>query len=418
MQGPPAVCARAKQGNYYTAHPDTWRISFSHLHVGFPSCYADCTVDFSSYLGVRMDKRVIIILVLVIALVAGVGAAILILTRQSTPPISTTPTPQTSSAPQSASVPAISTRSETTLQAGLPSSIAVLLDTKGVRVDGFQFIATIDGTSLPAVIDADNSQEGVQIAPAALPGFSVSTNSVTEQDGKYVVRFAMVLSDTTSQGYTTQGPESVATITVTPGTAGTISMAFNQQNARARLNESGDDVVMASTDGAFVASAQTSGGVAAAPATSSAKVTAAASTAPFATTPAAQTTTSSSPSPFCLATCFSDSDCAAGFVCETDRCVNPSCPTSQTCSCSGTTTAQASATPRATPVPTPVVAVSTATPRSTPVVPASVAPTATDSAEPLPKSGNTAYTILTIGAGLLLLGFGIVLTTKPAPVHT
>ena len=138
-------------------------------------------------------------------------------------------------------------------------------------------------------------------------------------------------------------------------------------------------------------------------ASGSANLASLSSTTTTTTTPASGVT-----SPFCLASCFTDSDCAAGFTCQTDRCVNPACPTSQTCGCgttqTGTTTTAQPVLPVITPKPT-------ATPRVT-AAPVAVVASGSAATADLPVSGSFEYTLLMIGAGLLLLGGGVFLTAK------
>ncbi len=350
-----------------------------------------------------MDKRVILILVIVIVIVAGVGGALFFLNRSATPVATPTPVVSATPAVSSQTAPALTASSFTPLVAGEPSTVDIYIDTKSVSVDGFQFIATLAGNSLPTVPDADTATDGIQIQAAAVPELSVSTNSVTAQDGTFVIRFAMIAADGTV-GFSTTSPTKIASIPVSTGTAGKVTLTFNQQNSRVRLTTGGDDALMSVTDASLTVTATTASG-----ASGSGIVTASPvmSTPALTTTTAATTTTTS---PFCLATCFTDSDCAAGFVCETDRCVNPACPTSQTCGCGATSGATPVLTTQAssTPVSTPFVSV-TPTPMITPVP--TIIAMASSSAE-LPASGSFEYTLLTLGAGLLLIGGGVFLTAK------
>lgn len=348
-----------------------------------------------------MDKRVIIVLVLVIVIVAGVGGALLLLNRTPAEPVAT---PFPSASPVATQEqPALTTQMSTPITASGSGAIDVYIDTKSVKIDGFQFIATLGGTALPTISDADSVTEGVQITAEAIPDLSTSTNSVTEQDGSFVIRYAMVASDSTI-GYSTDSPTKVASIPVLAGSGGNVTVTFNQQNSRARLLSGGEDALISTADGSFPV---TSEGIAATTPTSSPSSSLVAQTSVTATpvpTAAASTTT-----PFCLASCFSDGDCAAGLVCETDRCVNPACPTSQTCGCGANEVAQTVTT---TPVPTVApTAVALATQIPADIVPTQ-APVASVAAQDLPASGSTEYTLLAIGAGLLLIGGGVLLTAK------
>jgi hypothetical protein len=346
-----------------------------------------------------MDKRVIIILVLVIVIVAGVGGALLLMNRTPTAPVAT---PFPSATPVSTQIqPALTTQMSTPLTASGSGTIDVYIDTKSVKIDGFQFIATLGGTALPTISDADSATEGVQITAETIPDLSTSTNTVTEQDGAFVIRYAMVASDSTI-GYSTDSPTRVASIPVLAGSGGTVSVTFNQQNSRARLLSGGEDALITTTDGSFpVTSESVATNPISSPSSSLVAQTQVTAT-PVPTSSAATTT------PFCLASCFSDGDCAAGLVCETDRCVNPACPTSATCGCGAN---QATQTVTTTHVPT---IASTPVPVAT-EIPADVVPTAPASgsaATDLPASGSTEYTLLAIGAGLLLIGGGVLLTAK------
>lgn len=352
-----------------------------------------------------MDKRVLIVLVLVVVIVAGIGVALLLLNRQPssipTPTVAPTSSPATSAQTQPA-LTAISASSLTTAGQG---QIDIYLDAKTAKLDGFQFIGTLSGSTLPVIPDSDPVTDGVQIQASTIPELTVSTNSVTEQDGGFVVRFAMIATDS-AVGFSSNSPIKVASILVSNGSAGSLNFTFNQQNSRARLAEGGEDALINTTDATFQVSVESI-----ATASDSGSLTAQAT--PVGQTMVATAVTSTpTPTPsalssqFCLASCFTDSDCAAGFVCEADRCVNPACPTSQTCACG----AGALATPTATVRPTATAtAVASATPVST-VTPVSASESA-DTTD-LPVSGSLEYTLLTLGAGLLLIGGGVFLTAR------
>jgi hypothetical protein len=224
---------------------------------------------------------------------------------------------------------------------------------------------------------------------------TVSTNTVTEENGRYTIRFAMVAQDTTA-GYTSAGTTKVATILTTPGTGGAISLKFNEQNSRARTTTGGTDMLLAVTPATYTVAAGAEETVAVATGSSA-----------LVSTQTGSTPAPNSFAPYCLLQCVSDNDCAAGLTCEADRCVNPACPTSQTCGC-GTS---AVATPRPTST---LVAVSTplATTIPTPTTVIASVPTASTSGETLPAAGSTAQTVLVLGAGLLFLGGGFLLPVK------
>lgn len=350
-----------------------------------------------------MDKRVIIILVLVIVIVAGIGAAILLLNKPA--PITQAPleTPIATPATQASSQAALTATVSQPLTTSGPGSIDIFLDTKSAKIDGFQFIVTVGGSATPTIPDSDPITDGTQIASETIPGLSISTNSVSEQDGSQIVRFAMVSSDSTA-GFSVSSPTKIASIPISSGTNGSVTLAFNQQNSRIRPSGGGEDSIAQTTDASFPVSASSD------VASTSGTLTAGSfSVTPAPTTIAAVTSTpASGASAFCLASCFTDNDCAAGFVCEADRCVNPACPTSQTCGCGVDQTTATGATsaplPTVTPKPTAtpkLVATATETPETVAVASTSADP------DTLPASGAFEYTLLLIGAGLLFLGGGV-----------
>jgi hypothetical protein len=350
-----------------------------------------------------MDKRVIIILVLVIVIVAGIGAAILLLNKPA-PVTQVTPTPIATPVAQTSSQAALTASVSQPLSAGGQGTIDIYLDTKSAKIEGFQFILNIGGTALPTIPDSDPITDGVQIVAESIPGLSISTNSVTQQDGTQVIRFAMVSSDTTG-GFSSTTPTKIASIPVSSENNGSVTLTFNQQNSRIRPSGGGEDAIASTTDASFPVSA------ASVTASTSGTITAATATvtpAPTAIASVTSTPTTSGASAFCLASCFTDNDCAAGFVCEADRCVNPACPTSQTCGCGveQTTATSATTAPLATATPKPSITPKpTATPKPTPVEVAVASSSA--SSENLPTSGAFEYTLLVIGAGLLFLGGGV-----------
>lgn len=378
-----------------------------------------------------MNSKVILILILIIALVAGVGVAILFITRQSVPDLPA-PTPIASSQPQpAADGPVLNLlMPDDGFKAGEQASLEVFLDTKGKSISGLQFIMNISGSSLPAIVDADSTTDGVQIDFAQIPELSVSTNSVVEQNGTFVIRFAMITQEEIS-GYSTTGPTQIASIPLTPAATGSIQASFNTQNSRVRIGNGGDEVALTVQDSTYTVTGlsaqsqtdpflttETGFGQRGSVTSSQSGLVALAST----PTPTATTTVA----PYCLVTCVTDSDCAAGLTCEADRCVNPACPTSQTCSCAATATPRPTVTPTAstsgrvaTPTPVP-----TARATATPVLTAAAIPESSDSseissdsAEALPTAGSVGYTYLVVGGGALLLLAGAFLGTRRISVE-
>ncbi len=355
-----------------------------------------------------MDKRILLIIVLVIVIVSGIGAAFFLINRQQ---VSTAPTLSESPAITPVTTPStftgvqatLSTSAITPITTAAGGSIDVFLNTNGTEIDGFQFIATVTGNALATITDADTTADGVQIDVQSGAGFVASTNTVTTTDTEQTIRLGMTFDDTSAHFVSTT-PTKVASIPLLAGSSGTITLTFDAQNSRIRLL-SGQDIAMQVSSQTFpvsdaLASSTTTQAVSTAAATLASTTQAA--------TPTPSPTPLASTSPFCLATCFSDNDCAAGYVCEADRCVNPACPTSQTCSCSVT---QAAATIRPTATPK-ITAAVTPKPTSTPI--ASSSATAADT----PVTGAFEYTLLLVSAAFLFLSGGFYLSYRQETVSS
>src|SRR5260221_695732 len=116
-------------------------------------------------------------------------------------------------------------------------------NTNGVKIDGFQFIANLDGTASPVVTDGDPVTAGVQIATTTVAGLSTVTNSVVPQGTAQVIRYAMI-TQSASAPFSSTSPTKIATITFTPGTTGTVTLDFNTQNTRANKTGSTEDTLI------------------------------------------------------------------------------------------------------------------------------------------------------------------------------
>lgn len=367
-----------------------------------------------------MDKRVLIAIIVVIVLALCGGGAFLFFQsqQQAVVPVST-PAPVVK---QQTAQPTLSVQGPTSLVASQSATLDIYVDTKGVKVDGFQFIATLEGTATPVVQDADPNATGVQISAEVIPELTIATNSVVDQSGKQVIRFAMITAAGTS-GYATSTPVKVASIPVIPGAEGTAMISFNPQNSRASKSTGGEDALFTTSDKTFtVAATSTSDPLALAPTTT-------ASTSSTIASAPTTTTNTSTQNPSCRLSCATDNDCAAGLACEFGLCVNPACSSSQTCSCTTPNlTAQTAPTPYVPPTAssstsaliaqgtsnstssatttTTTSALVTPTPKAT--VKASTMSATLTQSDPLPVSGSIENTLLLLGAGFLFIGLGFV----------
>jgi hypothetical protein len=365
-----------------------------------------------------MNKKVVIGIIVGIALLSGVGLAAFFLLRP--PSVPETPLPQTKT-----TVPAkISLTTQPSSQAFVASesgTLDLLINTNGVKVDGFQFIATLNGSASPVVSDGDTGTAGVQIEPSVAAGLSVVTNSVITQNGDQVVRYAMITQDP-SQSFSSSTPLKVATIRFTTGQAGVIKIEFNTQNTRANRTGSTEETLITATSQTYTVSAAT-GTTIAQSTTSTPSAAVAITTPPPATS--SSTKVSSATALSCNNACLNDNDCASGLSCINNACANAACPGSATCSCTGTQTlaaASATATPRATsallatatprPTSTPLAqfaATSVSTSSATSTASATITPrpsaTATIAALPatLPASGSVENTIMLIASGIMCI---------------
>lgn len=313
-----------------------------------------------------MNRTLILVIGIIIALVVGVGAFFFISSRP-------TPSPTPTVSPQvQAQLRITVTPSAVALTASQSASFDVFLNTNGVKVDGFQFIANLDGANV-TVVDNDPVASGTQIKPAEVTGLNPVTNSVVAQGTAQVIRFAMI-TQSAAQPFFSSGPIKVATVNFVPGTPGTIKLDFNIQNTRANKTGTTDETLITAASQTFTVNPALA-------ATPSASPLAQAQTTPIA----------------CDAACLTDNDCSVGLSCVNNSCRAPACPSSSTCSCTGGFVATGSATPTATPKP----ATASATPTSTPKPTATASIAALPSS--LPQSGSIENTFILIVSGLSLM---------------
>src|SRR5258708_15099416 len=164
-----------------------------------------------------MNKRLLLIIGGLVAL-AVVGVVVFLVIRGQSQPEAPVPTivPQTQ-APLKitvSSTPGI-------LNASSSANLDIFLNTNGTKIDGFQFIATLDGDGHPVVTDADPGTPAVQIQSAAVTGMNTVTNSVATEGTAQVIRYAMI-TQTASQPFSSSTPIKVATITFVPGAPGSV----------------------------------------------------------------------------------------------------------------------------------------------------------------------------------------------------
>ncbi len=337
-----------------------------------------------------MNRTLLLIIGVIVALVVGVGAIVVVTTSRPAPTPIPTATPQVQ-APLTISV----TPSSTTLTASASASFDVLLNTNGVKIDGFQFIANLEGADV-AVTDGDPVTEGVQITPVAVTGMNPVTNSVVAQGVTQVIRYAMI-TQSAGQPFSSSTATKVATVNFVPAATGTIRLDFNSQNTRANKTGTTQDTLITAASQTFT-------------------VGPALAATPAAAAAAATTTSVLS----CDAACLTDNDCSIGLSCISNSCRAPACPNSSICSC--TATGSAALAVAATPKPTPVIGGATATTSATPKPTVTPKATATPktTATPkvasiaalpsaLPESGSVETTIFLIIAGLLCMGLAAVL---------
>lgn len=335
-----------------------------------------------------MSKTLLLIIGAIVALVVGVGAAVIIINNQAQKQ-APTPTP---SAQVQVPLKITVTPQTTSFTASVSASLDVFLNTNGVKIDGFQFIANLDGNASPVVTDSDPNTTGVQITPAQVSGLNPVTNSVVTQGTAQVIRYAMITQNA-GQPFTTGAPVKVATITFIPGSSGTVKLDFNTQNTRANKTGTTEDTLITAASQTFTVSSAVAG---AAPVVASPS---AAITTTTTKTTVSKTTTAIA----CDAACLNDNDCTSGLSCINNACRNPVCSDNTTCLCPGVATTTTSPTPKPRVTATLDSSLSGATPSATPkTVITSKPKTATIAALPksLPKSGGVADTILLIAAGL------------------
>ncbi|PWU23999.1 hypothetical protein C5B42_01090 [Candidatus Cerribacteria bacterium 'Amazon FNV 2010 28 9'] len=303
-----------------------------------------------------MDKKKILLIALaIVVIIVAIGGVVFFVTQQNTPPPSST-TGVVPATPSPASLTLTVQPSSPTIAASSSASLDVFLNTGGVAIDGFQFIATLNGSSSPTVTDTDPATTGIQIEPSTGVALTPVTNSVVNQNGDQVIRYAMITQDA-SQSFSNTAPTKVATIHFTTATNGTAQISFDTQNTRANRTGSTQETLIAGATQSFTITsaiatspiASSSGTLATAPSPSPALIAKAASS-------SVNTKPNPTPTlaPSCNAACLSSSDCSSGLSCINNACVNVACPGSASCTCTATPTPKATATPKPTTTPTPL----------------------------------------------------------------
>lgn len=330
-----------------------------------------------------MNKTLLLIIGVVIAVVVGVGA-IVVISQRAQP----TPTPVQTATPQAEAPLRITiTPPSGPISASASASFDVLLNTNGVKIDGFQFIANLDGDGV-VVSDSDPVATGVQITPASVTGMNPVTNSVVGQGTAQVIRYAMITQNA-GQPFSSSTPVKVATVSFIPGAVGTIKLEFNTQNTRANKTGTTEDTLITAVSQTFTVGPAIA---AVTPATSSASTA---------------RVTAPSTAVACDAACLTDNDCSLGLSCISNSCRNPTNPTSLTCAAAGASTATTSATPVPSPTAAAIAQTTTSTASATPRPTATATPrVATIAALPseLPESGSVENTIYLVVAGLACIG--------------
>lgn len=329
----------------------------------------------------RMNTKVIVsIIAFFIALAILGGGTVYLLTRGT--PKEVVNTPLTTPTVQTSVQPVLSAQAILdSFAVGQAGAIDVFIDTKGEKVDGFQFIATLTGSALPTVKDANEAIDGVQIHTQEVAQLTVTTNSVVDQDGSKVIRFAMI-TQAGVENFSTSVPTKVATIYVTPKQSGSLSLMFNTQNSRASV-VGGQDVLLATTNESYSVSEPLTQA-----ASGSSKLATLVSKPQTGAVLAATTTY-----PTCQTTCVTDNDCDSGLSCQSGVCVNPSCSSSTSCTC-GSSDEEEDASASATTQETEDLE------------------TEDTSDEELPLAGSIEYTMILVASGILFLGLGMVISTK------
>ena len=363
-----------------------------------------------------MNKRVLLIIGGVVAAIIGIVVVVALINSRNQAAVVEAPTP----VPQSTEPLAFTTTlTPTTLSASGSATLDIFLNTHGTKIDGFQFIATLDGDSQPIVSDADTATPAVQIQSGAVTGMNPVTNSVVPQGGAQVIRYAMITQNA-SQPFTSSSPVKVASVIFVPSVNGTVKLDFNAQNTRANKTGSTDDTLITTQPLSLTVSPSLS--LAASP-TPIIGAVPTASPSGKTTTTKSTTVAKSTTVIACDAACLTDNDCSSGLSCINNACRNPACSSETTCSCTGaavTTTESPTPTPRPTATPRPTVTPrptatpvliagsSTATPSPTLIAVAKKTSTATIAALPkdLPVSGGVEDTILLLIAGVSCMAIG------------
>lgn len=330
------------------------------------------------------NQRNKILVIVGIVLVVLVGGIVFFASRQvpSNPVPTPTPIVKTQEPPVLTVEP-----TSTTLVASQSATFDLFLNTHGIQIDGFQFIATLDGSAIPTITDSDALTAGTQIAAASVSGLNPVTNSVVPQDSAQIIRFAMITTSATDP-FSSTTPVKIASVTFMSSNPGALSLTFNLPNTRANKNGSTEETLIKASDEKFTVSQMV------------------ASASPIASASSSQvaksaTTGSSATAIACDSACLNDNDCSLGLSCINNACRNPACTASLTCQCAPGSTATASGAKTTsvslTPTPRPTV---TPRPTATPTAVASSSTTIAALPDELPQSGSMENTIILIMSGL------------------
>lgn len=356
-----------------------------------------------------MNKRLILIIGGVAAVIVAIVAVFFILGNRSQAPTTVAPTPQPISQEP---LTFTTTVSPAALSASSSATINIFLNTHGTKIDGFQFIATLDGDGAPIITDADPSTPAIQIQSGTVTGMNTVTNSVVPQGGAQVIRYAMITQNA-SQPFTSSSPVQVATVTFIPSSAGSVKLDFNAQNTRANKTGTTDDTLIITTPQTMTVSSAVGSVPTPTPLAALSTASTSASTTSKTTTVAKTSTVIA-----CDAACLTDNDCSSGLSCINNACRNPACSTETTCSCTGAAVTSTSPTPTPIPTATPKATATpkpTATPKtlaaasssSTSVVVATPTPAAIAALpKDLPVSGGVQDTILLVVTGVSFMALG------------
>lgn len=199
-----------------------------------------------------MDKKKLALIIGgIVALLVVVGIVIAVLSNANNSS-NQTAAPSSSTAPTQPIVLSIKS-SATSLVASQSATLDLYLNTNGAKLDGFQFIASVEGSSTPIITDSDLAKDGIQITAVEGADLSLVNNSVTPQNNAQIVRFSMI-SKVPSAPFSSTTPVKIASIVITPTAAGTLKLDFNGPNTRANLVGSDEGTLITTNVQAYTVS--------------------------------------------------------------------------------------------------------------------------------------------------------------------